>query len=109
MRWHVVVTPLARKMIKAIADKRIQKKIGQRIEELAQDPEIQGKPLLGELAGCYSVRTAGQRYRILYRIERRKIIINVVAVGMRKEKDKRDIYALAKKLMRLHLLDDPGQ
>ena len=94
---------------RAIPDKRIQRKINQRIEEIAQDPEIIGKPLLGEFAGIYSARAAGHRYRILYRIERRQIIVTVVAAGMRKEKDKRDIYALARRLMRLGLLENPEE
>jgi mRNA interferase RelE/StbE len=33
-------------------------------------------------------------------------IVTVVALGMRKEGDKKDIYQLAKKLMRLGLLNE---
>ncbi|MGH8058440.1 MAG: type II toxin-antitoxin system RelE family toxin [Candidatus Entotheonellia bacterium] len=78
------------------------------MEALARDPEQQGKPLLGELQSLRSVRVVGQRYRILYRVDRGKVLVLVVAMGLRKEGDRRDIYALAKKLLRLGLLDRPA-
>ena len=46
----------------------------------------------------------GQRYCIVYRVERREVIVVIVAVGRRKASDKNDIYELAKKLLRLGLL-----
>ncbi len=71
------------------------------VDQLAKSPEQQGKLLVGELASFRSVRAVGQRYRIVYRVERREV---VVAVGERKAGDKGDIYELAKKLLRLGLL-----
>ena len=52
----------------------------------------------------HSVRAVGQRYRIVYRVERREVVVLIVAVGRRKASDKNDIYELAKKLLRLGLL-----
>ena len=72
------------------------------MDQLAKSPEQQGKPLVGELAGFRSVCAVGQRYRIVYRVERREVV--VVIVGRRKARDKNDIYELAKKLLRLRLL-----
>ena len=74
------------------------------MDELAESPEQQGKPLVGELAGFRSVRAVGQRYRIVYRVERREVVVVIVAVGRRKAGDKNDIYELARKLLRLGLL-----
>jgi len=37
------------------------------------------------------------------------IIVYVVALGMRKEGDKRDIYALTRRLIRLGLLEPPNE
>jgi mRNA interferase RelE/StbE len=54
------------------------------------------------------VRTAGQRYRILYRVEAATVIVLVVAVGIRKEADRKDIYALAQKMIRLGLIEPPA-
>lgn len=107
MTWAIALTPTARAMLEAISDRRVQRQIRSRIDALARDPEQQGKPLLGELRSLRSVRTAGQRYRILYRVDRREVLVLVVAMGLRKEGDRRDIYALAKKLLRLGLLDRP--
>jgi len=59
------------------------------------------------LAGFRSVRTVGQRYRIVYRGERREIVVVMVAVGRRKSGDQGDIYELAKKLLRQGLVSRP--
>jgi hypothetical protein len=42
------------------------------------------------------VRAARQRYRIVYRVERRRVVVASVAVGKRKEGDEGDIHALAR-------------
>ncbi|PYM07243.1 MAG: plasmid stabilization protein [Candidatus Rokuibacteriota bacterium] len=61
-------------------------------------------PLTNVLAGFRSVRAVGQRYRIIYRVERKEVVVSIVAVAKRKEGDKGDVYALAKRLLRLRLL-----
>ncbi len=104
VRYTLHWTELAKEMLKKITDRRIQEAIIQRTEGLTYEPEKQGKPLGGELIGFRSLRAVGQRYRILYRVEQRKVWVTVVAVGIRKEKDRADIYALAQKLVRLHLI-----
>lgn len=103
MTWKIQLTLKARDMLASIADRRVRQKISERIDGLAHDPEKQGKPLLGELSGCRSLRAVGQRYRIIYKAEREKVIVLVVAVGLRKERDRKDIYTLAQKLVRLGL------
>jgi mRNA interferase RelE/StbE len=105
MTWHIVLTPTAMRMLSEISDRRVRTKIAEVIERLAQDPEKQGKPLLGELAGFRSIRAVGQRYRIIYAIKELEIVVVVIAVGLRREGAKSDVYALAKKLFRLKLLD----
>lgn len=91
-------------MLGSILDRRIQEKIRDRINDLAHDPEKQGKALTEELKGYRSLRAVGQRYRIIYRIEKEKVIVIVVAMGLRKAGSHKDIYSLAKKLIRLRLL-----
>ncbi len=90
-------------MLAAVRDRRIRGKIAERIEGLKTEPTLQGKALTGELSGYRSLRAVGQRYRILYRVEHRQVIVLVVGMGLRREGDRRDIYALAKKLVRLGL------
>jgi mRNA interferase RelE/StbE len=99
--------PPAMELLRAIADRRVQKTIATRIDHLAKEPEKQGKPLHGELAGYRSLRAVGQRYRVIYRVDQGRIEVLVVAVGLRKEGDRQDIYELAKKLLRSGLLDTP--
>jgi mRNA interferase RelE/StbE len=105
MKWHVRLTLPALRQLAAIKDTRIRESISRRINALEQDPDEQGKPMTGELLGYRSIRAVGQRYRILYRLEAEQVVVVVVAVGVRKEGDKADIYELAKKLARLGLLD----
>ena len=105
MTYRIVLTSTALKLLEAIADRRIREKIRDRIDGLAHDPEQQGYPLGGTLAGIRSLRVVGQRYRILYRVERTKVLVIVFAVGLRKEGDRHDIYRLAEKLIRLRFVD----
>jgi len=60
--------------------------------------------LTGELTDYGSLRAVGQRYRIIYRIEKENVEIFVVKIGIRKEDSKVNIYDLAKKMIRLHLV-----
>jgi mRNA interferase RelE/StbE len=105
MRWHIKLTLPALKQLAAIKDTRVRESISKRINALENDPERQGKPLSDELTGYYSIRAVGQRYRILYKLEAEQVIVVVVALGIRKDRDKKDVYELAKKLARLGLLD----
>ncbi|HSE96044.1 MAG TPA: type II toxin-antitoxin system RelE/ParE family toxin [Methylomirabilota bacterium] len=99
IRW----TETALRMLEEIRDRRVRTAVFGRVGELAGAPEL-GKPLTGELGDYRSLRAAGQRYRILYRVERNVVTVLVVAVGLRKEGDRADIYRLAQKLVRLGLL-----
>ena len=103
MICKVVISPTAFKMLKEVPDRRIQAKISQVIEGLTHDPELKGKALWDELSGFRSLRAVGQRYRIVYKVERGIVTVFVVAVGIRKEGDRNDVYRLAQKLVRLGL------
>jgi mRNA interferase RelE/StbE len=102
--FAITWTETALKLVEAVPDQRIRRLISQRTDQLAKSPEQQGKPLIGELAGFRSVRAVGQRYRIVYRVERRKVVVLIVAVGRRRSGNRGDIYELAKKLLRQGLL-----
>ncbi len=102
--YRIVLAPTALKTLTDIPDRRIQEKIRERIDGLAHEPEQQGKPLTGELLGYRSLRAVGQRYRIIYRVERAHVLVLVVAIGLRKAGDRRDVYELTKKLLRLRLI-----
>lgn len=82
-------------------------KIRQRIDGLTQEPEKKGKPLSADLAGFRSLRAVGQRYRIIYQVQEERVIVVVMAVGLRRQGSSRDIYQLAKKLLRPRLVEQP--
>ena len=94
MEYNIEITALALKLLSKIKDRREQQVISKLIEQLKYEPDLQGKPLSGVLKGYRSVRTLGQRYRIVYRVDREKIIVVIVGAGIRKEGDKKDIYKI---------------
>ena len=106
MSWKIRLTRAAKKQFAAISDKRIQGGIDKRIYGLEHEPEKQGKPLSDDLVGYRSIRAVGQRYRIIYKIEAEIVTVVVVTLSIRKNKNKKDVYELAKRLARLGLLDD---
>lgn len=101
---RVVLTLTARAMLEAVTDRRTRERIRDRIDGLAAEPELQGKVLLGELKGYRSLRAAGQRYRIIYRVHQTHVEVLVVAIGRRAEGSREDIYRLAQRLLHLGLL-----
>lgn len=105
MTHGIRITPPARQMLLDVSDRREREHLRQRIRQLAEEPEKQGKALGDDLAGYRSVRAVGQRYRIIYRVERGKVVVVVVALGRRKSGSKKDVYSVVKKLLRAGLLE----
>ena len=91
MIHKIVITAAARLMLDKISDLRVREKVRDAIDALASEPELRGKPLVGDLKGYRSVRAVGQRYRIIYRVERLTVTVAVVATGIRKERSREDI------------------
>ncbi|MXY42813.1 MAG: type II toxin-antitoxin system RelE/ParE family toxin [Dehalococcoidia bacterium] len=104
MTFRVLFTKKAREMLRSISDRRIRAQIIQRVEKLAEEPEKQGKPLGSELAGYRSIRAVGQRYRIIYRVDRDEVQVLIIAVGIRRDRHRRDVYRLAQRLIQMGLL-----
>jgi mRNA interferase RelE/StbE len=105
MKWQVEISTLALKQLKEIKDVRVRGKLFERIEQLENEPENQGKPLKNELSGLRSVRAIGQRYRIIYELKDEQVLVIVVAVGIRREGDHSDIYKIAERLLRSKFLN----
>ena len=95
--------------LQGITDKRVRSNLFERIEELSNDPENQGKSLRDELSNLRCVRAIGQRYRIIFKVERERIVVLVVAVGIRKEGDRADIYRIAERLLRSGFISSQGE
>jgi mRNA interferase RelE/StbE len=63
-------------------DKRYQKAVGKAIDKLSQNPKI-GSPLVGKLKGLWKLRFS--RYRIIYQIVERQLIVVVFEIQHRKD------------------------
>jgi mRNA interferase RelE/StbE len=105
LSYSIQFTEASKAALASIPDKRIQQGILTRIAKLKDEPEKQGKALIGSLDGYRSVRAVAQRYRIIYRIEADDILVIVIMLGLRKEGDKKDVYNLAKKLLKAGVLE----
>ena len=104
MRYKVLISDTCLALLGKVADKKIKRIIMLRIVKLSEDPEKQGKMLTKELSGFRSIHTAG-RYRIIYKVEESTVIVYIMAAGIRKQGDKKDIYKITKKLLKAGLLD----
>ncbi len=102
--YKIKITKIAAASIQQI-EKTAQLQIINKIEKLKDEPASLGKPLKGPLKDYRSIRAAGQRYRVIYKIVEDEIIVIVVAVGIRKDEDKKDIYELMKKYIKTNLLE----
>lgn len=80
-------------------DKSVVDAILVKAEDLAFMPEKKGKPLVGELAGLYTRRAVGGRYRIIYRIDENAQCVEVIFAGIRKEGSRQDVYHQTKKVL----------
>ena len=107
LMYKIKLTELVTQMIKSV-DATARSQIIRKIEQLKVEPALMGKPLLGPLKGFRTVRAAGQRYRIVYRVEDTQVVVIVVAVGIRKAGDKKDIYELMKKLVNTGIVEKDG-
>ncbi len=98
--YRIELTPLALEMLAEVNDQRHRQGLTNRIEKLKSEPEKQGKPLRDILKGYRSVRAVGQRYRIIYKVDRERVVVLVVGVGLRRQGNKNDIYTLLEQLLK---------
>jgi mRNA interferase RelE/StbE len=103
LKYKILITDTCLTLIEKIPDKNIQRRILNRIEGLSDEPDKQGKMLVKRLSGFRSIHAAG-RYRIIYRVDKQTVIVYILAAGIRKQGDKKDIYKIAKKLLDAGLL-----
>jgi mRNA interferase RelE/StbE len=102
--YKLLITDTCFDLIDKISDKKIQRVILNRIERLSDEPTKQGKMLVKKLSGFRSIHAAG-RYRIIYKVDKQTVIIYILAAGIRKQGEKKDIYKITKKLLNAGLLD----
>jgi mRNA interferase RelE/StbE len=105
--YQIRLAPFAFRCLRDIADRRIQAKLQGAIDDLAEGPAKQGKALIGELVGYRSLHAIGQRYQIIYRVDANNALVVIIALGIRKAGSRKDVYALARKLLHLRLVGPP--
>ena len=98
MAYEVQFEPDALRMLGTISDKRIRAIITRRANRLVEEPEKQGKPLSRSMLGYRTVRAVGQRYRIIYRVDRSRELVQVIALGLRRGSGKKDVYSMAERV-----------
>ena len=83
-RFTVVFSKLAQEKFDEFvrADRKIGKQLAKAVDRLAESPDL-GEFLKGEWESYRKYRTGD--YRIIYRIERNKLIIYVVTIDNRKD------------------------
>ena len=69
-------------------DKRYQKAIGKSLDILEKFPRY-GKPLVGQLKGYFAIRVS--KIRIIYTTNHKKKVIEIKAIGFRKEVYKKSL------------------
>jgi len=102
--YSIKLTNIAAEFIKKL-DKKSQSQIIEKIELLKENPLEIGKQLKGNLKDYRSIRSVGQRYRIIYKVCETEVIVVIAAIGIRKYGDKKDIYELMKKYVKIGLFD----
>lgn len=104
MRYKVRLTRTAADYLRQVQEPA-RTQIKNKLKDLEESPDQRGFPLLGPLKGFRDIRAAGQRYRIIYKVENTTLIVIAVYVGIRKESDQNDVYALAKRILNARLTE----
>ncbi len=104
MAFQIEITPTALEALESVTDRRTRSAIMKRIDTLVDEPEKLGKPLRGWLTGFMSTRAAGQRYRVVYKVDYKQERVVIYMVGIRKEGSRHDVYELAEHLVRRGLI-----
>lgn len=81
MIYEVVLTETSQIFLKKCSQE-LRQRITKKFEALAEYPEL-GKPMVGKLAGLWSLRIG--KYRALYQIQRGQLIILVLKIDHRKD------------------------
>ncbi len=79
--YSIEIQSPAEKFLKKL-DKKEQRRIINKLKELKKNPEI-GKPLVGKLAGLWSLRIG--IYRTIYQIRHSELLILILKIGHRKK------------------------
>ena len=82
MTYRILFTRRAKKDYERLPEST-RPRILAALDDVARAPFDEGKPLKGELKGCFSCRMGS--YRILYEIRTKQIVVLVLTIAHRKD------------------------
>jgi len=82
MPCAIVFSNVASDQFKKLKDNKLKERIASALEYIAQEP-LFGKPLQGELKGCYSCRVGD--YRVVYDFSKKNRSIGIIRNDHRRE------------------------
>lgn len=80
MSFRILLSPKTEDFLKKL-DRLDKQRVRKKIKELSDNPEL-GKPLVGKLAGLWSLRIGN--YRAIYQIRKSELLVLVLKLGHRK-------------------------
>jgi len=81
MSFRILISPKANNFLKKL-ETSVKIRIESKLKGLSDNPEL-GKPLVGKLAGLWSLRIGD--YRVIYQIRKSELLILVLKIGHRKK------------------------
>jgi hypothetical protein len=98
VKRRLEIAPTALEALRRVRDKKLRRNIVFASDALADEADA-GNPLAPPLDGLGSVHAAGDRWRVLYRVEKR--LVQVVLGGPRRPGEPADVYELAARWIEL--------
>ncbi len=92
MNYKISYDSIVYEELKEIKDRRILSQLKKQLEKLETEPDKRGESLKGNLAGFRSLHCINNRYRIIFSVNLEQFTVNVHHIGLRKGKDRDDIY-----------------
>ncbi len=71
-------------------DKTIREQFKKKLRKLQENPYIESARLHGDLAGCFKIKLRASGFRLVYQVLDDEIVILVIAVGKREDKQAYD-------------------
>jgi mRNA interferase RelE/StbE len=84
--WHVELAARALADLRGL-DQSERLLVEKGIEKLKTDPQMRGHALQGNLADFRSLVVGKRKIRIIYRIVESKVLVHVIAIGHRRNKE----------------------
>ena len=84
--WRVVLKKTAEEDFLSL-DNSVKNAVAAGLLKLKESPELRGHALAGNLAGFRALVVGKKRIRIVYRIERDRVLVFVIAIGNRRNNE----------------------